>query len=244
MYLIICLGIIIIIIIFLIFQLLRIYTYEKFENNEIHPMIQIAKETDYLEIIKKEVDELKLLKIKLNEEIKTLQKELEQLNIIIKNKENEKIDLEGNISNINNNIDKSLKTIKDSLDKTIEKEKEIKLKEEEINKDKDDKINEIFNKLQQILINKNNEFCKITNKIPNIKFKTYEENEKDLSYEWCNCNEDNMKSNECNDYINCKNNYDKYKDSKSLNGDELVTYFNCLKLYPEFPPYLKDNNLK
>ena len=247
MYWFFCILIIIIILIVLIFQLFRIYTYENFEineNTEIHPVIQIAKETEYLETIKKENDELKKNRNQLKEEINSLKRELEDLNKNIKIKEEEKINLEGNITNINNNIDKLLRLIKDSLNKTIEKEKSLNLYEDELKKDNDNKINEIFKKLQEIVVNKNTQFCNITDKMPTINFKKYEENERDLTLEWCNCNENNLKSKECIDYQTCKTNYDKYKDETSLNGDELVTYFNCLKLYPEFPTYLKDNNSK
>ena len=33
-------------------------------------------------------------------------------------------------------------------------------------------------------------------------------------------------------------------EETSLGGEDLVLYFNCLKLYPEFPKYLTENNSK
>lgn len=85
------------------------------------------------------------------------------------------------------------------------------------------------------------DFCLITKEIPKVEFKTYKDSEKDLVLEWCKCSE-NKEKEACKNYKSCKTNYDNYKDVKSLGGEDLMLYFNCLKIYPEFPKYLIDNN--
>jgi len=241
-----------IIIIIILFLTFKIYTIESFENTKIHPVIEIAKETSYLETLKKENKEIKKNSEELKAKIKEMQTKLDDLTVQNKIKENEKINIESKIADINKEREINLtiaELVKQSINKTLNKEEELKKYEKEIETKKNQEVVEKENKkLSDILlkleeIKKINDFCSITKDFPQPIFKSYKDKEKDLSFEWCNC-DDNKTKKECIDYQTCKNNYDNYKDSTALDGENLVLYFNCLKLYPEFPRYLTINNSK
>jgi len=258
-----CLFPIIIIIIFIIlFQVFKLYYFETFENLQINPIIQTAKEVSYLETLKKENEEIRKNTDNLRREIKDMEIKLNKLELETKNKENEKINLESKISDIKKEREINLtiaELVKQSINKTLEKEDELKLYEQNLNKQKEEniefekikenqKLNDILNKLEQVKINtndinKNTNFCDITTDMPKPIFKIYNENEQDLLLKWCKCDK-NINNNECINYNICKNNYNQFKDNTSLGGEDLLFYFNCLKLYPEFPKYLSDNNSK
>lgn len=227
-------------IILILFQVVKIQSIETFEDVE--PVVQIAERTKYLEVLKVETAELEKKRDKLKEEVNKLTREKTELNNTIIEKKTEKVNLEANISETKDMQENALNIIRSSLNETIKKEEELKKQELELKEEKDDKLNKIINKIQEIVVDKKTQFCNITKEIPEIKFKSYNSDEKDLSLEWCKCNDINMNSEECQNYISCKDNYDKYKDYKSLSGDDLVTYFNCRRLYSEFPNYLIQNN--
>jgi DNA repair exonuclease SbcCD ATPase subunit len=252
----------IIVIIVILFYVFKLYTIETFETNQINPVIESAKQVSYVETLKKEIKQLEEKSNNLKTENKELQNKLNQLNGEISNKENEKIKLESKISDIKKEREINLtiaELVKQSIDKTAEKERELIKNEEELKKKQEDikqlekikeneKLTEIINKLEEVKKTtkeavKDTDFCSITKEIPKPIFKTYSETEKNLTLDWCKCNENNKKQ-ECQDYQVCKNNYDKYKNETSLGGEDLVLYFNCLKLYPEFPKYLTENNSK
>ena len=257
-----CIFSFIIIIIVILFYVFKLYTIETFQTTEENIIIQTAKQVSYLETLKKETKELQDKSDNLKTEIKELQKKLDELNIEIKNKENEKVNLENKISEIKKEREINLtiaELVKQSIDKTAEKERELIKNEEEIKRKQEEikelekikeneKLTQIMTKLEEVKKTteeavKDTDFCSITKEIPKPIFKTYTEIEKDLTLDWCKCN-DNNKTQECKDYQVCKNNYNKYKNETSLTGEDLVLYFNCIKLYPEFPKYLTENNSK
>ena len=231
---------IIILIILILFQVVRIQAIENFED--VNPVVQIAERTKYLDVLKAETTDLEKKRDKLKEEIDGLTKENKELNNKIVEKKEEKLNLEANIAETKDTQENALLLIKNSLNETIKKEDELKLQELELKEEKDEKLNKIINKIQEIVVDKNTQFCNITKEIPEIKFKTYNSDEKDLAFEWCKCNDDNKNSDVCLNYQSCKDNYNNYKDYKSLSGDDLATYFNCRRLYPQFPNYLINNN--
>lgn len=255
--------IIIIIIIIVLFYVFKLYTIENFEDTKINPVIQAAKEVSYLETLKKEKEDIQKTNDDLKREIKEMEDKLRDLKTETKNKENEKINLESKISDIKKEREINLtiaELVKQSIDKTLVKEQELKDYEDDLKKKKEEtdalkkvkeneKLTEIADKLEEVkkkteeAIKSPKDFCSITKEFPKPIFKTYTENENDLTSDWCKCNE-NDKTQDCKDYKICKNNYDKYKNETSLGGEDLVLYFNCLKLYPEFPKYLTDNNSK
>jgi len=255
--------IIITVIIFVVlFHVFKLYTIETFETAGVNSVIEIAKQVSYLETLKKQNEEIKNNSDELRKEIKEMEKKLNQLKSETTNKENEKVNLESKISDIKKEREINLtiaELVKQSIDKTTEKEEELKKYEEDLKKKQEEtkelqkvkeneKLTEIMTKLEEVKKTtqeavKDTDFCSITKEIPKPIFKTFNESEKNLTLDWCKCNENNKKQ-ECQDYQVCKNNYDKYKNETSLGGEDLVLYFNCLKLYPEFPKYLTDNNSK
>jgi len=254
--------IIIIIIVIVLFYVFKLYTIENFETTGVNPVIETAKQVSYLETLKKQNEEIKKNNDELRREIKEMENKLNELKTETQNKENEKINLESKISDINKEREINLtiaELVKQSIDKTTEKEEELKKYEEDLKKKQEEvkelekikeneKLTEIMNKLEEVKKTtqetvKDTDFCNITKEIPKPIFKSYNETEKNLTLDWCKCNNNNNKE-ECKDYQICKNNYDKYKNETSLGGEDLIFYFNCLKLYPEFPKYLTDNNSK
>lgn len=255
---IICILIFIFLIIIVLFQTFRIYSIESFENTEINPVIQIAKETSYIDNLKKEKKELEKINSDLKEKNNDMKDKLNKLNKEIENKTKDKLVLESKISDINKERDINLsiaELVKISIDKTLQKEQELIKEKEEIIKEKEEStdnkqltdimniLEEVKKKTEEITKEKTDDFCLITKEIPKIEFKTYKENEKNLVLEWCKCT-DNKNKESCTNYQSCKMNYDNFKDVKSLGGEDLMLYFNCLKIYPEFPKYLIENNKK
>lgn len=249
-----CILFFIFIFIIVLFQVFRIYTIESFENTEINPVIEIAKETSYLDNLKKEKKELEKTNTDLKEKNNEMKDNINKLNKEFEEKKKEKLMLESKLSDIYKERDLNLsiaELVKISIDKTLQKEQELIKKKDEINIEKEKEMQKEDNKqLTDILnilkeVKKNTEqpedFCLITKEIPKVEFKTYKDSEKDLVLEWCKCSENKDKES-CTNYKSCKTNYDKYKDVKSLGGEDLMLYFNCLKIYPEFPKYLIDNN--
>lgn len=258
-----------IILILLIVVLLLILIYlnwiivENFEDGttKINPVIELAKEITKLDVTKKENESIKLDTAKLKSKINELERQITTLDSTIKEKTNVKLNLENEIAEIDKR--KALtaavaSAVKTSIDKTIQKEEELKKKEQDLNKKEveakeltkikdNQQLTSILQSLEEVKkktddinkeLNKDKEFCDNTKEIPKPIFKTYNKNEKDLSYAWCMCNDENKKLKDCDNYLTCKDNYDKNKDIKKLDGGELEKYFNCLSIYPEFPKYL------
>lgn len=248
--------ILLIVVLLLILIYLNWITIEKFEDGttKINPVIELAKEITKLDVTKKENESIKLDTAKLKSKINEFERQITNLDSTIKEKTNVKLNLENEIAEIDKRkaLTAAVATIvKTSIDKTIQKEEELKKKEEDLNKKEDDakeltkikdnqQLTSILKSLEEVKkeLNKDKEFCDNTKEIPKPIFKTYGKNEKDLSYAWCMCNDENKKLKDCNNYLTCKDNYDKNKDIKKLDGNELEKYFNCLSIYPEFPKYL------
>jgi len=257
-----------IIIIFLIIVLLLVLIYlnktvENFEDvSKINPVVELAQTVTKLNATKKENEEIKLNTEKLKTKVTELEKQIKLLDSTINDKTAVKLKLENDIAEIEKQkaVTAAVATVvQTSIDKTIKKEEELKKKEEDISKKVSDTkeltkiknnqqyttilntLNEVKTKTEDIIkeLNKDKEFCNNTKEIPKVAFKTYGVNEKDLSYNWCMCNDTNKKTKECENYLSCKDNYDKNKDAKKLEGADLEKYFSCISTYPEiFPTYL------
>lgn len=232
---------------------------EKFENineTKIHPVIEIAKETTKLEAVKKENKDItditdKLVLVKVN-----LEKKIAELNNTIEEKNKAKIKLEDDIAELDKQKIASLSVfdiLKYKIDKTVEKDIQLKEKEQELNKKENDlgkvidikdkqnmtailgKLNEISKNIEETNKESNdNQFCLITKEMPKPIFKT----NNDMSYKWCMCNDINKKSESCINYFNCKLNYDTNKEKTNLSGNDLDVYFKCIDLYSDFPKYI------
>lgn len=239
---------------------------ENFQDvSTINPIIQLAKETTKLDATKKENEIIKLDTEKLKTKISELEKKIGDLNTTIKDKTDVKLKLENDIGEIEKQkaLTAAVATVvQTSIDKTIQKEEELKKKEEDLSKKeveakeltkiKDNqqltsilsKLDEVKKKTEDISkeLDKDKEFCDTTKEMPKVVFKTYAANEKDLSFAWCMCNEDNKKTKECDNYLSCKDNYDRNKDTNNLQGADLEKYFSCISTYPDlFPTYLTKN---
>lgn len=232
-------------------------TIENFEDvTKINPIIELAKTVTLLDSTKKENESVKLDTEKIRTKMSELEKQIDNLNSTIKDKTDVKLKLESDIAEIEKQkaLTAAVATVvKTSIDKTIQKEEELKKKEEDLSKKEMDvkeltkikdnlQLTSILNLLNGISkdLNKDKEFCDTTKEMPKIvAFKTYAANEKDLSYTWCMCNDDNKKTKDCSNYLSCKDNYDKNKDTKNLQGSDLEKYFSCINTYPDiFPKYL------
>lgn len=238
-------------------------TVENFEDvTKINPIIELARTVTKLNATKQENEEVKLDTEKLKTKISELEQQVRSLDSTINNKTAVKLKLESDIAEIEKQkaVTAAVATVvQTSIDKTIQKEEELKQKEEDISKKVSDTkeltkikdnqqyitilniLNEVKTKAEDIIkeLNKDKEFCNNTKEMPNVIFKTYGANEKDLSYNWCMCNDTNKKTKECENYLSCKDNYDKNKDTKNLDSADLEKYFSCISTYPEiFPTYL------
>lgn len=235
---------------------------ENFEDvSKINPIVELAKETTKLEATKSENNLIKGDTEKLKTKINELERKITELDSTIKDKTDVKLKLENDIAEIDKKkaLTAAVATVvRTSIDKTIQKEEELKKKEEDLNKKEveskelikikdNQQLTTILNKLDEVKkktddiskgLDKDKEFCETTKEMPKAIFKTYGDDEKDLSYNWCMCNDDNKKSKDCTNYLSCKDNYNKNKDLKKLEGDELEKYFSCLSTFPEFPKYL------
>jgi len=131
----------------LVIFIVRYSNIEKFENPdvdkekeettvEISPVIQIAEQTSKLETLKKEYSEIEKQKIKGEQDIKNSVNELVKINNEINEKRKEKLELEKEISNINDNKDEFIKTaqiVKQGLEAQKQMETKLDKKETEIN---------------------------------------------------------------------------------------------------------------
>lgn len=256
--------ILLILILFLLLLVINYYlniTYENFQGTNDTLIIQTAKEVTLLEKTKKENDKIKADTNKLKEKKDQLEKQIINLDQIIKNKEKEKTELENDISKINEQRNVTVavaSALSSKIDNTIQKEEELKRKEEELKKKTEEtsKIANIMDKqtndkilsLLELLKKETSEikntiiedekFCKETKEIPKPIFKSYSKDEKDLTYNWCMCNDINKNSIPCKNYLECKANYDNNLTKDKLTGNDLSSYLNCLELYKEFPKYM------
>jgi len=226
----------------------------KEENNIIKESTKTKQ--DQLEIIQ---DQL----LKIRNEIEKKEKEKLQLSQEIANMDNMRY--------ISNTI---LSMIIKGIDATMVKEQELRnyenelqLKKEKVEKlllqpiptsspvlIKEEQIEPIINKLYDL----EKKFNDLNNKIPdnvcNLNTKMPEPQKeafifdinqvKNPSYLWCMCNDNNKNSTDCIDYMACNKNYISNKEKTSLIGDNLMLYMKCLSKYPNFPPYLTENNKK
>jgi len=252
----------VIVLILVLVYLNKIIRIENFEDStKINPVVELAKEATKLEATKKENEFVKKDTEKLKTKINELERKITELDSAIKDKTSIKLNLENDIAKIDKQkaLTAAVATIvKTSIDKTLQKEDELKKKEEDLRKKEaeskelakikdNQQLATILNKLDEVKkktddiskgLDKDKEFCDTTKEMPKAVFKTYAPNEKDLSYTWCMCNDDNKKTKDCDNYLSCKDNYDKNKDAKNLEGAQLEKYFSCISTFPDFPKYL------
>lgn len=248
---------ILLIVIIITLLIIKYYNYENFENidkTKINPVVQLAEETIKLNAVKKENKEITDITQKLQLVKIELEKKIQELNNVIKEKNNEKNKIETEIIDINtqrSHIYSVFAILKKKLKDVIKKEMDLQDKENELNikKEEIDNVFEIKNKqdFDNILDKLNNiskqftdNFCTTTKEMPKPIFKKYSEkdNDIDLSYKWCLCNDNNKKSDNCDNYIKCKNNYLNNYEKQLLNSEDLDIYFKCTDLYSDFPKYI------
>lgn len=75
-----CILFFILLFILVLFQVFRIYTIETFKDTEINPVIEIAKETSYLDNLKKENKELEKTNTDLKEKNNEMKENINKLN--------------------------------------------------------------------------------------------------------------------------------------------------------------------
>jgi hypothetical protein len=264
LFLIIISVIIIIVIIISLFLKKKYNNCEKFQDvseNKINPIVEIAKEHSRLQILKDENENME--KVTKNLEIikNDLENKIRDLKFTIDQKKEEKIKIENDLNEIEKqktDVMIAFKALKDRVDDTTKKENELLIKEETLNKklseipklseikcnqdiiDIQKKLEVIGKNINKINEDKIDQFCVNTKQMPTPIFKTYteKENDKDLSYKWCLCNDTNKNTENCVSYIKCKNNYDTNKDKSTVIGDDLDVYFKCIDKYNNFPKFL------
>jgi hypothetical protein len=291
--LIILIAIPLIILLFIIYNNFTIITfdiYETFENSSsssnintsnyvgISPVIKIAEQVDKLKVLEKINNEIINKNNNLTSEINSKGNQLNSINEETRKKEEIKLKLEEEISNLNKNKDihnniastivKGITTIEDKEAILKKKEAEIQLeinklqelKEKKIPETQSVKINQeqidiILNKL--ILIEKifkelkeekndekkDNDICQLYSSMPSPVSQDFiNNNNKDLPYLWCLCNDNLNKNVDCMEYKNCLSHYTTNKDKKTIKEDELNLYFRCINKFPEYPKFLNENN--
>jgi len=260
------------------FTIISIDIYENFENSSnssnyigVEPVVKMAEQVDKMKVLEKINKDFISKNEVLNAQINVKGEQLNNINEETRKKQEAKLKLEEEISNLNknkeihnsiaSNLVKGMTTIEQKEAELKKKEAELQLEMKKIKETKptenlpvkisQEQLDILLNKL--ILIEKlfketkddkkDTDICQLYSSMPTPVAQDFiNNNKKDLPYLWCLCNDNINKNVDCMEYKNCLNNYTVNKDKKSVNEDELKLYLRCINKFPEFPKFLNENN--
>ena len=232
-------------------------------NPTISPVLYIATQSSLLTKLKQENDNIKYETATFEKKIAELQLLLLKIKDELKQKEEEKLKLSGDVSTLESQRyinTKIINMIVKGMNAYIDKENYLKQYEEEIETKK--------NKLEQLLLTpvptlapvvlQEDQLSSITDKLNIIEKKLSDNNIcnkpmpvplkeafifngselQNPTHMWCMCNDDNKKSSDCLEYMSCQANYQKNKDKTTMIDEDLMLYMKCINKYENFPKYL------